>query len=195
MRTASIQQAAAAFILLRLGRSQNGPYGNPPRWVSITVYVTPGAWALRGDFLEGMTSSGRHPARTSPNQCWRPGRTGAAAVTERPLWLRLRHLQVAQHPLQSLLVGVMVLPSAEVIDVAVAAQLASPCFGRLDHGVVEADREQDELLAGAFFGKGFGHLVLDPVAPDGVLGQDQQDLVAQPNRLVDGVPGLGPPRH
>src|SRR3954462_8160558 len=51
------------------------------------------------------------------------------------------------------------------------------------------------LLAGAFFGKGFGHLVLDPVAPDGVLGQDQQDLVAQPNRLVDGVPGLGPPRH
>src|SRR3954452_23435594 len=62
MRTASIQQAAAAFILLRLGRSQNGPYGNPPRWVSITVYVTPGAWALRGDFLEGMTASGRLPA-------------------------------------------------------------------------------------------------------------------------------------
>src|SRR3954471_8308525 len=51
------------------------------------------------------------------------------------------------------------------------------------------------LLAGAFFGKGFGHLVLDPVAPDGVLGQDQQHLVAQPDRFVDGIPGLGSNRQ
>src|SRR4051812_24887966 len=33
-----------------------------PRWVSITIYVTPGAWALRADFLAGMTASGRLPA-------------------------------------------------------------------------------------------------------------------------------------
>jgi hypothetical protein len=76
------------------------------------------------------------------------------------------------------------LPPAEVADVAVVPQFAGPCFGYLDHGIVEANWEQDELLAGALLGEGFGHLVLDPVALDGVLGQDQQDLVAQPDRLV-----------
>src|SRR3954469_16256440 len=104
-----------------------------------------------------MTASGRLPARMG----------AITAATERSLWPSLRHLQVAQHPLQSFLVNVMVLlPSAEVTDVAVVAQLAGPCLGRLDHGIIEADREQDELLAGALLGKGFGHLVLDPVAPD-----------------------------
>src|SRR5689334_9692836 len=65
----------------------------------------------------------------------------------------LRHLQIAQHPLQRLRVGVVVLPAAEVADVAVVAQLAGPCLGRLHHGVVEADWEQDQLLAGALLGE------------------------------------------
>jgi hypothetical protein len=63
---------------------------------------------------------------------------GATVVTEWALWFSLRHLQVAQHPLQSLLVSVMVLPSTEVADFAVVAQLAGPCFGRFHHNVIEA---------------------------------------------------------
>src|SRR4051812_11503969 len=166
-----------------------------PRWVSITIYVTPGAWALRGDFLEGMASSGRHPARTSPNQCWRPGRTGATAVTERSLWFSLRHLQVAQHPLQDFLVGVMVLPSAEVTDVALDAQAASPGFVCVQHGVIDPDREQNGRLARPLLIQGPRHFLLNPITGNRVFGQDQQHLVAQPDRLVDGVDDLGADRH
>jgi hypothetical protein len=67
-----------------------------------------------------------------------PARTGTTAATERALWPSLRHLQVAEHSLQSFLVGVMVLPPAEITDVAVVAQLAGPCFGRFHHNVIEA---------------------------------------------------------
>ena len=102
-----------------------------------------------GDFLEGITASGRRPARMgapvkSPDVgvFVRPGRlparTGMTVATERALWFSLRHLQVAQNPLQSFLVGVMVLPSTEIADVAVVAQLAGPCFGRFHHNVIEA---------------------------------------------------------
>jgi hypothetical protein len=74
----------------------------------------------------------RHPRRL-------PARMGAiTAATERSLWPRLRHLQVAQQILQNLLVSVVVLPSTEVADVAVVAQLAGPCFGRFHHNVIEA---------------------------------------------------------
>src|SRR4051812_3328090 len=89
--------------------------------------------------IAGKTASDRRPARMgapvkSPDVgvFVRPGRLptrmGAIAVTERALWPRLRHLQVAEHSLQSFLVGVMVLPPAEITDVAVVAQLAGPCF-------------------------------------------------------------------
>src|SRR3954466_6323967 len=64
-------------------------------------------------------------------------RTGAAAATERSLWPSLRHLQVTQHPLQSLLVSVMVLPSAEVANVALDAQAACPGFVCVQHGVID----------------------------------------------------------
>jgi hypothetical protein len=71
--------------------------------------------------LEGMAASGRRPARMgasvkSPDVgvFVRPGRlparTGMTVATEGALWSSLRHLQVAEHPLQSLLVSVVVPP-------------------------------------------------------------------------------------
>jgi hypothetical protein len=39
------------------------------------------------------------------------------------------------------------------------------------------------------------HFLLNPIAGDRVFRQDQQHLVAQPDRLVDGVDDLGADRH
>src|SRR5689334_9078770 len=55
--------------------------------------------------------------------------------------------QVAQQPLERLLVAVVLLPAPEVADVAVVPQLARPRLARAEHRVVEPDREQHEPAA------------------------------------------------
>ena len=76
-----------------------------------------------------------------------------------------------------------------------AAQQPRPRLGGLHHRVVDADREQDDPLALALLVQAPRHLALDPVARDRALGQYQQHLVPQPDRLVDGVEDLGADRH
>src|SRR3954447_19409124 len=101
---------------------------------------------------------------------WLPACMGAIAVTERALWPRLRHLQVAEHPLQDFLVGVMVLPSAEVTDVALDAQAASPGFVCVQHGIIDPDREQNGRLARPLLIQCPRHFLLDPIAGDRMFG-------------------------
>ena len=113
-------------------------------------------------------------------------------ATERALWPSLRHLQVAEHPLQDFLVGVMVFPQAEVADVALDAQAARPGFIGVQHGIIDPDREQNGRLARPLLTQCPRHFLLYPITGNRVFRQDQQHLVAQPDRLVDGVDDLAP---
>ena len=58
-----------------------------------------------------------------------------------PVFLGIVHLQVSQQALESLLVGVVVLPAAEVADVALAAQLGRPRLACSHHRFIESDWE------------------------------------------------------
>jgi hypothetical protein len=55
--------------------------------------------------------------------------------------------QVAQHPVERLLVGIVVLPAAEVADVSLVTELHCPWLGGLNYGVVDPDGKQHELVA------------------------------------------------
>src|SRR4051812_2030833 len=111
-------------------------------------------------------------------------------------WLAvLLYRQVPYQPIQGGLVGVVLLPAGEVADVALVTQLARPRLRTLLHHIVQPDREQDQLLPVALFSERLADLVLDPIAGNGVLGQDQQHLVPEPDRLVDGVEDLGADWH
>ena len=61
---------------------------------------------------------------------------------------RLRfNAQVAQEPVEALLVAVVFLPAGEVPDVTLAPQHMSPAFRGPHHRIIQADREQNDLLA------------------------------------------------
>ena len=98
--------------------------------------------------------------------------------------------QVSHQPLEALLVAVVLFPAGEVSDVALAPQQTRPGFRSLHHGVVYAHRKENDLLACALFVESPCYLTCNPVARDGTLGQDQQNLVSQSDRFVDGVDDL-----
>jgi hypothetical protein len=83
----------------------------------------------------------------------------------------------------------------EITDVALDAQAARPGFTGVQHGIIDPDREQNCRLARSLFIQCPRHFVLNPIAGNRVFGQDQQHLVAQPDRLVDGVDDPGADRH
>src|SRR5262249_36624998 len=78
-------------------------------------------------------------------------------------------VQITQQASERLLVGVVVLPLAEVPDMARAANAGCPCLGGLHHGIVELDGEQDEFLTLVLLVYCGCHLFFHPGALDRVL--------------------------
>jgi hypothetical protein len=117
---------------------------------------------------------------------WPLGATGSLLDTEGHQRRARRSLtpalafntQVSHQPLEALLVAIVLFPAGEVADVALAPQQTHPGFRGLHHGSVYAHREENDLLTRALFVESPCHLTLDPVARDGTLGQDQQNLVS-----------------
>jgi hypothetical protein len=101
-----------------------------------------------------------------------------------------RCLQVVQDAAERLLVGIMFFPSAEVADVPLVAELRRPRLVGLHHLLIDADGKQHGLATAPLLGERFADLVLDSVAGDRVLREDQQQLIADANGGVDRVPRL-----
>ncbi|HEY0606108.1 MAG TPA: hypothetical protein VGD58_24505 [Herpetosiphonaceae bacterium] len=85
----------------------------------------------------------------------------------------------------------MVLPASEVADVP-GAELRGPTARRVDHGVVEADREEHGAALLQLPVQRLGDLELDSMALHRRLGQDEQQFVKSTDGRVDaareGVP-------
>lgn len=104
-------------------------------------------------------------------------------------YIRPRYRQIAYDSLEAPLVGVVILPLPEVADVA-RPQLGSPRLLGFHHGVVQADRKEHGLSALAFLFKRRGDFVFDPATRVGMFRDDEQELVAIPNGLVDRIEDL-----
>jgi hypothetical protein len=70
-------------------------------------------------------------------------------------------------------------PAGKVSDVALAAQQTRPSFRGLHNGVIYAHGKENDLLVCALLVESPCYLTFDPIARDGTLGQDQQNLAAQ----------------
>src|SRR5512132_3553034 len=127
-------------------------------------------WAGCGSMASGSSPNRQSSASSCPeDQARRPG----------------RRLQVAQDTVERLLVGVVVLPSLEVADVPLVAELHRPRLSGLHNLLVDADGKQHDLVTAPLLGECLADLVLHPVAGDCVLREDQQQLVADANGSVD----------
>jgi hypothetical protein len=102
--------------------------------------------------------------------------------------------QVSHQPLEALLVAIVLFPAGEVADVALAPQQTRPSFRGLHHGIIYAHRKENGLLAAALLLESRCYLILDPIACNRTLGQDQQNLFSQSDGVVDGVDDLAPMR-
>jgi len=101
------------------------------------------------------------------------------------------HPQVTQKPFQALLILGWLRPLPEVANVALVAELARPSLGCRHHSIVKSDRKEDGHVPLPLLSKCFGDFILNPIARDGSLRQDDEQLVSKADCLIDRVPGLG----
>ena len=83
----------------------------------------------------------------------------------------------------------MVLPGAEVSNVA-SLDIGCPADGGIEDGVIQPDREQDERATPRLFVERLLDLALDPGPFDRGVGEDDEELVSNPDGLVEGGPKL-----
>ena len=69
-----------------------------------------------------------------------------------------------------------------------AANLGSPLLRRIHYGFIDADREKDCLVLALLAFECSMHFALHPSALHRGIGQDDHDLVVDPNRLFNGLP-------
>jgi hypothetical protein len=99
-------------------------------------------------------------------------------------------LQITQQTSESALVGIVVLPLAEIPDVARVADIGSPGQGGLHDLLIQLEGKKDELIVGKFlFQCGRDHMV-HPGAVDRVLRKHHQQLIVEVESLVEAGPGL-----
>ena len=94
------------------------------------------------------------------------GYAGDRGLTLAIVFLSLK-LQIAQQPLEALLVCVVVLPASEVADVAAALDVRRPAGCAVHDGIVQADWEEHRFLALPLLLEGGLDLLLYPVAREG----------------------------
>jgi hypothetical protein len=92
--------------------------------------------------------------------------------------------EIPEQPGERRLIAVVVLPAAEVANVA-AAKRRGPAARRVEYGVVEPDRKQHRAALLDLPVQRRADLEIDPAAGHGGLRQDDEQLVIDPNRLVD----------
>ena len=98
------------------------------------------------------------------------------------LFLRL---QVAQQPHERLLERIVVLPVAEVADVAGTADIGGPCCVCVHYRVVNPNRKKHRAVLASFALERYFHFGFHPRASDRILRQDEEELVVNADSLVD----------
>ncbi len=68
--------------------------------------------------------------------------------------------------------------------------IGCPADGGLEDGVIQPDREQDRLAPPGLFVERLLDLALDPGPFDRGVGEDDEELVSNPDGLVEGGPKL-----
>src|SRR5437016_2861856 len=94
-------------------------------------------------------------------------------------------LERTQQPVEALLILVMVFPMLEVADVSCALNVLCPRGGARQDSPIQAHGKQDIWHALWFLIQGPFNFIGHPRTGDGVLRQDQQQLVVDANRLID----------
>jgi len=107
----------------------------------------------------------------------------------RSYWGSLR-FQIAQQSLQDFLIGVVLLPIAEIGNVACAANVSSPTGWTVFDGTIQTNGKQHRCFFAVLFGNGRFDFKFDPRTVDGMLRQHQQQLIMQTDGLVNTISDL-----
>ena len=94
-------------------------------------------------------------------------------------------LQIAEQPVKGYSISGMPVPVAEIADMPRSANIGRPWLRRFHHGFIEANGEEYQAVFTVFpFARGV-HFTLHPSALHGGLGQNDHNLVVDPNRLFN----------
>src|SRR5262249_51497388 len=97
-------------------------------------------------------------------------------------------LQIKQQAFESLLIGVVIFPSAKVSNMPCMTDIDSPGQIRLLHQLIQPDGEKHQFILLLFLLKSSCDLPLNPLAVDRMCREDYQELIVQANRLINTMP-------
>src|SRR5437667_135486 len=83
---------------------------------------------------------------------------------------------------ERLVVGCLILPASQVADLTLAQTFGPDCIAFQD-SVIKTNGEENLLSSGNLFVQSDFHFLLHPVAPNSVLGKNEQEFFMQ----VDGL--------
>src|SRR5258708_5213717 len=84
-----------------------------------------------------------------------------------------------------MLIGVVVFPAAEIANVPRAADVGRPRLRCILNRVVNPNWEEYRAILAVLAFPRRRDLALDPAAPHGCVGQNDHDLIGEPNRFLD----------
>lgn len=100
---------------------------------------------------------------------------------------RLIGLQVPHQPLKGFLIGIMVFPVGVIPDVPGTSEFGRPCFVCIHNSRIQTYWKQYCLSPLPFLFICSLDLILNPITVDGMLRQDQKELVMNANGLIDSI--------
>ncbi len=100
------------------------------------------------------------------------------------------HVERTQQAFEALFILLRVSPVLEVADMPTILDIPGPCFATGHDGLIDSHRIQHIRYALWFFLQGSFDFIGNPTTCNRVLRQDQQQLIIQPDRLVNTVPDL-----
>src|SRR5260370_3553 len=107
------------------------------------------------------------------------------------LWL-VMGWKIKQQALESLLVGVLIFPSAKVYNMPGTTDIDGPGQIRLLHQLIQRDGEQHQFVLLLFILKSSHNFFLNPFAVDRMFREDYQELIVQTSRLINTMPKILP---
>lgn len=101
------------------------------------------------------------------------------------MWWLLLGLQMAQQVGQLLLVLVVMLPPGKVANMAFASQVSGPCPCGYHYGLIQSNGKQHQPISLCFLLQCCLDFKAHPCTSDGVLRQDEQQLIIHPDGFVE----------
>jgi hypothetical protein len=94
-------------------------------------------------------------------------------------------LQITQQSLEPFLILIVFFPAREVANVPCALDFSCPGLLCFYNGIIKLHGEEHEIPCLMLFAERCFDFGFDPGAFDGVLGEDQQQFVVEPDGFVD----------